>query len=101
MFYVNWKKNILTKMTSHSLKRPMTRNKAKFHIIFRLFSVFLKLKDLFYKEMALSIFLFQIISFTDRVVFNPTMLVYFWFVSGFIYLLPVLENKEIKLTELE
>ena len=67
----------------------------KITILKSLFSVFIKSKNSFYKEIALSIFLFQIICFTDRVVFNPTMLVYFWFLSGFIYLLPILENQEI------
>ncbi|MEI6331105.1 MAG: hypothetical protein WCP16_17830 [Pseudanabaena sp. ELA645] len=72
----------------------------KISIWIALYSGFVKHKDNFYKEAALTMLLFQIILFQDRVVFNPTMLVYYWFGSGFIYLLPVLESKEIKLKSL-
>lgn len=58
-----------------------------------LVSVFLKLKHPLYKELALAIFLFQIINLPRQLVTDPTMLVYFWFFSGFIYLLPTLENQ--------
>ena len=63
-------------------------------LLISLGSVFLKLKNPFYKELALAIFLFQLINITGQLITNPTMLVYFWFFSGFIYLLPVLEDKE-------
>jgi hypothetical protein len=63
-------------------------------LLLLLYSVFCKLKNLFYKELALGAFLFQIINLTGQLVTNPTMLVYFWFFSGFIYLLPTLESQE-------
>ncbi len=63
-------------------------------LLISLFSVFMKLRNPFCKELALAIFLFQAINITGQLVTNPTMLVYFWFFSGFIYLLPVLEEKE-------
>ncbi|OYQ63513.1 hypothetical protein B9G53_16595 [Pseudanabaena sp. SR411] len=63
-------------------------------LLISLFSVFSRLRHPFYKDLALAIFLFQLINITGQLVTNPTMLVYFWFFSGFIYLLPVLEDKE-------
>ncbi len=65
-------------------------------LLISLGSVFLRLKHPFYKELALAIFLFQLINVTGQLITNPTMLVYFWFFSGFIYLLPALEDKEIE-----
>ena len=64
-------------------------------LLISIFSVFLRLKNPFYKQLALAIFLFQAINLTGQLVTNPTMVVYFWFFSGFIYLLPILEEKEI------
>jgi hypothetical protein len=63
-------------------------------LLISLGSVFLKLKNPFYKELALAIFLFQLINIIGQLITNPTMLFYFWFFSGFIYLLPALEYKE-------
>ncbi len=63
-------------------------------LLFSLYSIFTKLKNPFYKQLALSIILFQGINITGQLVTNPTMLVYFWFFSGFIYLLPKLESQE-------
>jgi hypothetical protein len=64
-------------------------------LLISIFSVFLRLKNPFYKQLALAIFLFQSINLTGQLVTNPTMVIYFWFFSGFIYLLPILEEKEI------
>jgi len=63
-------------------------------LLISLRSVFLKLKNPLYKDLALAIFLFQLINVTGQLITNPTMLVYYWFFSGFIYLLPVLDDKE-------
>jgi hypothetical protein len=63
-------------------------------LLISLYSVFRKLKNPLYKELALSAFLFQAINITGQLVTNPTMLVYFWFFGGFIYLLPALEDRE-------
>lgn len=63
-------------------------------LLISLGSILLKLKNPFYKELALAIFLLQLINLTGQLITNPTMLVYFWFFSGFIYLLPALEDKE-------
>ncbi len=64
-------------------------------LLISLYSVFLQLKNPFYKKLALAIFLFQLIHTGRQLVTDPTMLPYFWFFSGFIYLLPNLESREI------
>lgn len=63
-------------------------------ILVSLYSTFSRLRNPFYKELCLAVFLFHLINITGQLITNPTMLVYFWFLSGFIYLLPVLEEKE-------
>ena len=63
-------------------------------LLISLFSVMLRLSYPFSKDLALAVFLFQLINITGQLVTNPTMLMYFWFFSGFIYLLPLLEDKE-------
>jgi Na+-transporting NADH:ubiquinone oxidoreductase subunit NqrB len=61
--------------------------------------VFVKLKNPFYKKLALAIFVFQLIHIGRQLVTDPTMLPYFWFFSGFIYLLPNLESLEMQKAE--
>ena len=63
-------------------------------ILVSLYSTFSRLRNPFYKELCLAVFLFHLINITGQLITNPTMLVYFWFLSGFIYLLPILEEKE-------
>ena len=70
------------------------------HIVLSL-AKFLKIKNPLYKDLALAIFLFQIINVTGQLITNPTMLVYYWFFSGFIYLLPVLDDKETEQSKLD
>lgn len=65
-------------------------------LLISLYSVFVKLKNLFYKKLALAIFVFQLIHIGRQLVTDPTMLPYFWFFSGFIYLLPNLESLEMQ-----
>jgi hypothetical protein len=63
-------------------------------ILVSLYSAFSRLRNPFYKELCLAVFLFHLINITGQLITNPTMLVYFWFLGGFIYLLPVLEEQE-------
>jgi hypothetical protein len=63
-------------------------------ILVSLYSTFSRLRNPFYKELSLAVFLFHLINITGQLITNPTMLVYFWFLGGFVYLLPVLEEKE-------
>ncbi|WP_103668172.1 hypothetical protein [Pseudanabaena sp. BC1403] len=69
-------------------------------ILISLYSVFLNLKNPFYKKLALAIFIFQLIHVGRQLVTDPTMLPYFWFFSGFIYLLPNLESREMQKLEI-
>ncbi|MEH2411344.1 hypothetical protein [Nostoc sp.] len=66
----------------------------KLIFIYLLWHAFLKLKRPLLRELALSAFLIHALLFTDRVVFNHTLLVYYWFLAGFIFLLPRLEQIE-------
>jgi hypothetical protein len=68
-------------------------------LLISLYSVFVKLKNPFYKKLALAIFVFQLIHIGRQLVTDPTMLPYFWFFSGFIYLLPNLESLEMQKAE--
>ena len=54
-----------------------------------------QLKRPFLRQLALSIFLFQTINITGQFVFNHSANLYFWFLNGFIFLLPQLERIEI------
>jgi hypothetical protein len=63
-------------------------------LIFSLLGVFLKLKTPFLRNLALSVFLFHAINLTSQLVFNNTLGIYYWFFSGFIFLLPELEYRQ-------
>ena len=63
-------------------------------IIFNIGQVFLRLQRPFLKKMALTILLWEMIQSSSPLVFNPTFAVYYWFLSGFIFLLPRLEQTE-------
>ncbi len=65
-------------------------------LIFLLLQTFLKLKRPFLRQLALSAFLIHATQFTAQVVINHTLLVYYWFLAGFIFLLPRLEEIENK-----
>lgn len=64
-------------------------------LIFSLFQVFLKLKTPFLSNLALATFLLHAINFTAQLVFNNTFAIYYWFLTGFIFLLPELEYKQL------
>lgn len=48
------------------------------------------------RELALSGFLLHAISFLGQMVFQVTFSFYYWFFAGLIYLLPILEKKELE-----
>jgi hypothetical protein len=64
-------------------------------LIFSLFKVFLKLETPFLSSLALSVFLLHLINLTTQLVFNNTFGIYYWFLSGFIFLLPELEYRQL------
>lgn len=63
-------------------------------IAIALWNVFLKLKKTLLRQLALSAFLVQVIHLNNVLVFHHTFLVYYWFFSSFIFLLPRLEHIE-------
>lgn len=63
-------------------------------LIVYLWIVFCKLKKPWLKELALAVFLIQVIQFYNLLVFNQVFSIYYWFLSGFIFLLPRLEQIE-------
>jgi hypothetical protein len=66
----------------------------KIALLIAIWHVYRQLKLPFLKHLALSIFLFQLINITGQFVFNHSANLYFWFLSGFIFLLPQLERIE-------
>jgi hypothetical protein len=60
-------------------------------LIFSIWRVFLKLKTPFLRQLALATLLLHLINITSQLVFNNTLGIYYWFFSGFIFLLPKLE----------
>jgi hypothetical protein len=66
----------------------------KLFILIKLWLVYRKLKRPFLKQLALSSFLIQLIQFTDQLVTHHVFSFYYWFLTGFIFLLPRLEKIE-------
>jgi hypothetical protein len=64
-------------------------------LILSLLGIFLRLKTPFLRDLALVAFLFHAINFTGQMVFNNTFAIYYWFFSGFIFLLPQLEYQQL------
>lgn len=64
-------------------------------LLFAMGQTFFKLKRPLLRQLALSLFLHQAIIFTGLVVFNHTANLYYWFLNGFILLLPQLEQQAI------
>ncbi len=62
-------------------------------LMMALWVVYRKLQSPFLKEMALIAFLIHLQFIPGQVVFHPLAVVYYWFLSGFIFLLPQLEIK--------
>ena len=60
-------------------------------IIFRLFALYRNLDSPFLRQLALSTFLINLVQIRGHLVYNPTFSVYYWFLTGFIFLLPSLE----------
>jgi hypothetical protein len=63
-------------------------------IAIALLRTFWKLKRSFLRQLGLAAFLIQAIQITGQLVFHHTFLVHYWFLSGFIFLLPRLEEIE-------
>ncbi|MBE9109137.1 hypothetical protein IQ273_06845 [Nodosilinea sp. LEGE 07298] len=61
-------------------------------LLFTLFKVFLQLTHPFLRQLALSVFVYQGVTFIAQMVYNHTANVYHWFFYGFIFLLPYLER---------
>jgi hypothetical protein len=64
-------------------------------LIFSLWRVCMKLKSPFLRQLAFAAFLFHAINITNQLVFNNTLAIYYWFVGGFIFLLPQLEYQQL------
>jgi hypothetical protein len=63
-------------------------------LIFSIWRVFLKLKTPFLRQLALATLLLHLLSITSQLVFNNTLAIYYWFFSGFIFLLSKLEYRQ-------
>ncbi|MBD2114440.1 MULTISPECIES: hypothetical protein [Cyanophyceae] len=61
-------------------------------LLFTLFKVFLQLTHPFLRQLALSVFVYQGVTFIAQMVYNHTANAYHWFFYGFIFLLPYLER---------
>lgn len=59
-----------------------------------LWNTYLNLQRPFLRQLALTAFLFQAIQFNGPLVFNYAFSLYYWFFTGFIFLLPQLEQVE-------
>jgi hypothetical protein len=64
------------------------------YLIVFLWQTFKKVENSFLQQIALAVFLFHVIQITTPVVFNPTMGVYYWFLSGSIFLLPTIDHRQ-------
>ncbi|KAB8317540.1 hypothetical protein SD81_019825 [Tolypothrix campylonemoides VB511288] len=62
-------------------------------LIFSIWHIFLKLKTPFLRQSALAALLLHLINISSQLVFNNTFAIYYWFFSGFIFLLPTLEHR--------
>lgn len=60
-------------------------------LMMALWSIYKKLQSPFLKDMGLIAFLIHLQFIPGQVVFHPLAVVYYWFLSGFIFLLPQLE----------
>lgn len=67
----------------------------KIVLLVALWNTYKQLKKPFFRQLAVNIFLFQVINITGHFVFNHSANVYFWFMSGFIFMLPQLERMEV------
>ncbi|MBD6617932.1 hypothetical protein FNW02_19410 [Komarekiella sp. 'clone 1'] len=63
-------------------------------ILFSTFQVLLKLKNPFLQQLGTASLLFQAINFPAQLAFNNTYAIYYWFLTGFMLLLPELEYRE-------
>lgn len=66
----------------------------RIQIIVALWRTYIRLKQSFLRQLALTAFLIHVISISGTMVFQVTFMVYYWFLAGFIFLLPRLEALE-------
>jgi hypothetical protein len=66
----------------------------RFSLLLYIWLVFWRLKRPWLKELALTVFIIHATQLYSLLVFNPAFCVYYWFLSGFIFLLPRLEKIE-------
>ncbi|MDJ0708317.1 MAG: hypothetical protein QNJ46_34025 [Leptolyngbyaceae cyanobacterium MO_188.B28] len=64
----------------------------KLALVFALWKTYRKLKRPFLQQLALLSFWLQSVTFTNQLVYNHTAGLYHWFIFGFIFLLPRLEQ---------
>lgn len=62
-------------------------------LIFTAWKAVSKLKNFFSSSLIISVFLFHVYHFAGLIVFNIYAQFYYWFLTGFIFLLPQLESK--------
>lgn len=63
-------------------------------LIIVLLRTFFNIKTPLLRELALVAFLIHLVQINGFLVFHPTFVVYYWFLSSFIFLLPRLEGRE-------
>jgi hypothetical protein len=68
----------------------------KFYLIWVLWGTWKNLQTLFLKHLALMALLVHFVQLTGQVVMNHTSGVFFWFLTGFIFLLPKLDSLALK-----
>ncbi|AFY30859.1 hypothetical protein [Calothrix sp. PCC 7507] len=66
----------------------------RFMILGLLWTTFYKLKRPLLRQLALSAFLIHLLQIPGQLVFNHTLLVYYWFLAGFVFVLPRIEQIE-------
>lgn len=69
----------------------------KLAIIVAFWKTYRRLKQSFFKQLCLSLFLYQSISFTGQIVFNHTANIFHWFLTSFLFLLPLLDQQILSL----
>ena len=63
-------------------------------IMAALWRCYVKLRRQALKQLALTAFLVHLISINTQMIFQPTLMVFYWFLAGFIYLLPLLDRPD-------
>jgi hypothetical protein len=64
----------------------------KLLLLIAMWNTYAKVKNTVLRQIALCIFLYQAITFSNQIVFNHSANLYCWFLNGFIFLLPQLDR---------